>query len=291
MCRNTRPGERSKAVAAPIDPQKVADLIVEAADTLIVPRFRQLQQGEISTKSGPNDLVTIADRETEAWLDETLTKLYPQTVLIGEESISEGVKSLETLKEVDKLIWVADPVDGTHNFVNGKREFGVMLAAVYNNEIVHGWIYDVIGRSMLIAHKGGGAWLDGQRLKTAAPKPLKELHGYAGFSYLPEKMRPHFKQQKDNVASISSLKCAAHEYLNLASGKADFGIYSRVKAWDHLAGSLAVQESGGRVRLWDGQDYYPSFSGHGLVAASSMEVEAEIRAAFLDPFTSPEPMP
>jgi fructose-1,6-bisphosphatase/inositol monophosphatase family enzyme len=179
-------------------------------------------------------------------------------------------------------VWVADPVDGTHNFVHGKREFGVMLAAVHNGEIVHGWIYDVLDRKMMHAEKGAGAYFDGQRLKTAAPKPLDQLIGHIGAKYYPDRVRPFLKEQKKKVASARSLHCAAHEYLLVLTGQADFGIYSRVKPWDHLAGALAVNEAGGSATLWNGQPYFPAFTGNGLMVASHPDVARELRAAIVD---------
>ncbi len=267
-----------------IDIDKVSATIVEAADTLILPRYRQLQQGDISTKTGPNDLVTIADREAEIFLDGVLPKLYPGTVLIGEESVSEGTKSLDTLNDRDRLIWVTDPVDGTHNFVHHKREFAVMLAAVWNGEVLHGWIYDVLGKKMMTASKGAGAWFGGERMKTAPAKPLSELSGHIGWKFYPEKIRAFLKEQSGKVGHAFSLNCAGHEYLLIAGGKADFGIYSRAKPWDHLAGTLAVQEAGGVVSLWTGEPYYPSFTGHGLMACSCQEAADELQEAFLKQF-------
>jgi fructose-1,6-bisphosphatase/inositol monophosphatase family enzyme len=266
------------------DTARISELIVEAADTLILPRYKLLKTHEIDTKSGPNDLVTIADKEAEEFLNREITALYPDSVLIGEESISEGRKSLDSLMIKDKVIWVTDPVDGTYNFVHGNREFGVMLAAVYNGVVVQGWIYDVLGRKMMVAEHGAGAFFDGVRLKTAAPKPLSELVGYVGMKYMPEPVRPFLIENKPKVKKAFSLSCAAHEYLAIIQGNADFGIYSRVKAWDHLAGTLAVREAGGTATLWGGGEYYPSFGGHGVLAASCKDVEAEIRHTFVDNF-------
>ncbi len=266
------------------DTDRISALIVEAADTLIMPRYKLLKSEEIDTKSGPNDLVTIADKEAEEFLNREITALYPNSILIGEESISEGRKSLDSLLEKDKIIWVTDPVDGTYNFVHGNREFGVMLAAVYNGAVVQGWIYDVLGKKMMVAEQGAGAYFDGKRLKTAGPKPVNALEGHIGMKYMPEGVRPYLLEQKTKVKKAFSLSCAAHEYLRIIQGDADFCIYSRVKAWDHLAGTLAVSEAGGTATLWAGGEYYPSFSGHGVLAASCSEVEEEIRRTFLDGF-------
>ena len=273
-----------------IDSDKISAIIAEAAETIILPRYRQLNDYDIHTKSGPNDLVTIADRESEIFLERRLLGLYPDSVFIGEESISEGRKSLDSLQQRDRLIWVADPVDGTHNFVNGKREFGVMLAAVLNDVTVHGWIYDVLGRSMLTAGLGQGAWRAGTKLKTAAAKPLNEIGAYVGLKYFRENLQPHLRANKDRVAKFSNLGCAAHEYIHLTEGSADCALYSRVKPWDHLAGALAVTEAGGVARLWDGRPYRASFSGHGILIASCAAVADEMQAVFIDPMLAGSPL-
>ena len=264
-----------------IDQDKVSALIIEAAETIILPRYRQLDLSEIFTKTSPNDLVTVADREAEAFLDLHLPALCPGSILVGEESISEGTKSLDMLGIRDQLIWVADPVDGTYNFVHGKREFAVMLACIYNGTVTHGWIYDVLGGKMMVAEKGAGASFGGVPMKTATPKPLSQMQGFAGHKYFPKTLRPYLVNFESSVGSARTLGCAAHEYLNLASGQADFSVYSRVKPWDHLAGTLAVTEAGGCCRLWSGQDYYPAFSGHGLYAASSKEALEAVRESLI----------
>lgn len=273
-------------MTAIIDIDRVTAIIAEAADTIIMPRYKQLRSDDIHTKTGPNDLVTIADRESEAFLERRLRELYPDTIFIGEESVSEGRKSLDTLRQEDRLIWVADPVDGTHNFVNGKREFGVMLAAVLNDATVHGWIYDPIGKSMLAVSMGEGAWRSGERLTTASPKPLDQLKAYVGLKYFREDLRQAIKAGKDRVAQFDNLGCAAHEYIHLAEGSADCALYARVKPWDHLAGALAVTEAGGVARLWSGEPYRASFTGHGLLIASCGEVADAVQDNFLGAIAS-----
>ena len=260
-------------MAPQIDPAKVSAIIRECAATYITPRYRQLQQGEISSKTGPNDLVTIADREAEAGLEQRLLALYPGSVLVGEEGVSEGRVSTKLLTARDKVIWVADPVDGTYNFVHGNREFGMILACVVNGEVRHGWLYDIIGDSMLVAEKGAGALRDDTRQKTAAPKTqLTDLIGHAGVKYFPPVLRDNVKAFRQEVASLHTLSCACHEYLRLAAGQSDFGIYSKIRPWDHLAGVLAVQESGGYVAKWDGSAYGPADEFGGIVVASSRDV-------------------
>jgi len=255
--------------AAKIEPDRVSDLIRECAATYIMPRFKKLEQGHISTKTGPNDLVTIADRETEEALDKALTKMYPGSVVIGEEGISAGLKSVDVLQDRSKIVWVTDPVDGTYNFVHGNDEFAVMLACVIDGETQFGWIYDVPGNRMMAAEKGSGAFMDGKRLKVAAAKPLKESKGFTGSRYFPKHLRPLVKSFVKEFDAMHTLSCAGHEYLRLVSGGYDFSIYNRIRPWDHLAGTLALKEAGGLVAKWDGSPYTPQDDLGGLVNASN----------------------
>jgi fructose-1,6-bisphosphatase/inositol monophosphatase family enzyme len=272
-------------MASSIDPDKVSDIIREAAAKHIMPRYKQLQQGDISTKSGPNDLVTVADKETEEALDKALTKLYPGSVVVGEESISAGTKNLDALKDGDnsKIVFVTDPVDGTWNYVHGNPEFCVMLACVENGEIRYGWIYDVLTKRMMLAEKGAGAYFDGNKMQVAKPKPMADLIGHAGKKYFPAPMRPHIEGFKPEVKKLFSISCAGHEYLRIASGAADFGIYSRIRPWDHFAGTLAVQEAGGFVAKWDGTPYAPKDDFGGLVAASNEQLWKDIQSRLIKP--------
>ena len=65
----------------------VADLLREAADRFILPRFQNLQSQDIATKTSDTDFVTIADQQAEAWLAPKLSILQPGFV-IGEEAAS-----------------------------------------------------------------------------------------------------------------------------------------------------------------------------------------------------------
>ncbi|HEY8191684.1 MAG TPA: inositol monophosphatase [Alphaproteobacteria bacterium] len=279
-------------MAATIDPRKVEDIIRECAAECIMPRFRNLQSHEINTKSGPNDLVTIADKESELYLERELTKLYSGTVLIGEEGISAGLKTTAVLQDHNAVVWVADPVDGTWNFAHGDEHFAVMLACVAGGEVIHGWIYDVPAGRMMTASKGAGAFIDGVRLSVSNTEHIAHANGFAGRKYFTNAMKPHIDALKQQAASLTSLNCAGHEYLNLAAGKADFAVYSRIRPWDHLAGTLAVKEAGGTVMNWDGTPYKPSDEFGGIIVASHpalyhelhTSVGAKLAAAFKSEF-------
>ena len=266
-----------------IDIDKISDVLVDVAATYILPRYNALTSGQIDTKSGPNDLVTVADTEAEAALARIMPDLYPGSVVIGEESISSGTATLAPLREADRMVWVVDPVDGTYNFVHGKREFAVMMACVVNGEIRAGWIYDILGNRTMTMEKGAGAYFEGRRLNLTNRHNAIDATGHIGKKYFPKEMRAHLERQRDKVKRFYSLSCAAHEYMRLATGESDFGLYSRIKPWDHLAGLLAVSEAGGVFAKWDASQYHPADDFGGLIVASHDALLHEIDAIFVEP--------
>lgn len=251
-----------------IDTDKVTEIIKDCAAEYIIPRFKELKDHHIDTKTGPGDLVTIADIETEQALDRILSAEYAGSIVVGEEGISEGTKDIKLLQNTEGVIWVVDPVDGTYNFVHGKDEFCCIVACVINGQTQYGWIYDILGDRVLFTERGAGTALDGIEQNVSSPRPLSECAGFAGRRYFPETMRPHIDTLKEQVYKLNSLGCVGHEYLRIVSGVKDFGIYSRIRPWDHLVGALAVQEAGGLVQKWDGSDYTPQDDFGGLLVAS-----------------------
>lgn len=264
-------------MAANIDPDKISALIRHGAEQFIKPRFRNLSAAEIETKENAEDFVTIADRETEEFLESELPRLYPGSVVVGEEGVSSGRVSTRALLDKDLIVWVVDPVDGTTNFKDGKTIYACMVACVHGGEVKFGWIYDVPNDKMLLAEKGEGAFIEGRRLKVAPAKPFDEVKGFAADKYFPKKMHPDLKDLAARVSQVETLKCAGHEYTRVADGKADFSLYRRAKPWDHLAGTLAVQEAGGVVLKWDGTPYKPGDEGCTLVTASNDDLMRELQ--------------
>lgn len=253
----------------PVDPHRVADILREQSDIHIMPRFRQLKTHEIMTKTSPTDLVTVADQEMERALINILPTILPGSVVLGEEGVSAGDIGLEALDDISRPIWVTDPVDGTFNFAHGKEEFCTMLALAINGRTVMSWIFDPLQNRMMIAERGAGAFINEKRLTLSQPeKPLSEMTGFVGLKYFPKSMRPHMQQQEKSIRSMGTLSCAGHEYLRLAQGLADFGIYTRVKPWDHLAGQLMVEEAGGYLTRWSGEPYLPQTRMGGILTVS-----------------------
>jgi len=95
--------------------------ILEASEKAILPRFQSLETADISTKIGPNDFVTIADQEAEEIQSARLSTIRSDAAVVGEEAAAEDPDILTRLRQPGAA-WVIDPIDGTGNFVAGRRQ-------------------------------------------------------------------------------------------------------------------------------------------------------------------------
>lgn len=248
---------------------QVSAVIRDVARAEILPRFRQLGQGDVREK-GPGDLVTVADEESERQLTPRLAGLLPGSVVIGEEAVAADPAVLDRLFGTDP-VWIIDPVDGTLNFSQGSETFGVIVALVIAGETVAGWIYDPCADRMATTVKGQGAWLDGRRLRVAAPAAPAAMTGALSVRFFEADVRRRLQERAQGLGKPFALGCAAHEYLRLTSGAAHFSLYQKLMPWDHAAGVLLHAEAGGFGARFDGSPYRPTHLAGGLLLAPDEE--------------------
>jgi fructose-1,6-bisphosphatase/inositol monophosphatase family enzyme len=272
---------------SPADIKGVGEILAFAARTEIMPRFGKLAPAQIRRKSSAFDLVTEADEAAEAVIAVALTAAFPSAVVIGEESAHEDPALLDTIADAE-LAFIVDPVDGTRNFASNLPLFGVMAAVTVHGEITAGVIYDPVCRDWAYAVRDGGAWIereDGTRspLRVADPKPLSEMDGLIGTTFLPEPLRTTVNGNLSRLATVASLRCAAHEYRTAAAGFCHVLFYARLMPWDHAAGWLLHREAGGYSAHFDGQPYHPTHFTGGLICAPDEASWHLARAALLEP--------
>lgn len=228
-----------------MDFEKVSSIIREAAAEEILPRFRNLSAGQIREKR-PGELVTEADTEAERVMTRRLRDLLPGSKVVGEEAVA-AEPALLTVLEGEGGVWIIDPVDGTGNFAKGNARFAVIVALVRDGVTVAGWIFDPLGERMITAELGGGAWAGAQRLAVLPSAPLSDLTGSVKRS----------GRLSSLVAKTGRKGSAAHDYIDLVTGRLHFAHYNRLMPWDHAAGVLIHAEAGGHAALTDGRPYRP----------------------------------
>lgn len=270
------------------DPDRVAAIVREVAAAEIVPRFRALAAADIREK-GPGDLVTIADEAAERVLTRRLSDLLPGSLVVGEEACAADPAIMSRLTSGDDPVWIIDPVDGTGNFANGRPVFGVLLALAVGGRTRAGWIYDPLGDRMVTTQAGEGAWMGGERLRALPGGPLSTLRGSLSTKFFPPAEKKRLEALRPHFAGTYRLFCAAHEYLNLLTGRGQFALYNRTMPWDHAAGALAYAEAGGHVARWDGAPYGPGDVTGGILMAGDRDTWIDLRRlAFPDSADRPD---
>ena len=262
-----------------VDPDRVARVIAEIAEAEIAPRFGKLEKGDIDTKTGPGDFVTEADRAAEAALQRALRDLYPGAVFVGEESVAENPQLLFSLDDRGAF-WIVDPLDGTRNFVQGRPEFGTIVALVDKGEIRAGWIYAIPDRTMALGAKGEGAFWAGERLGAVDAAAVDEVCGYRAIGNLEEPWKSDLIPRLRAAYATEPAACSAYVYIRLVRGLKAFALYSRVHPWDHAAGVMLLREIGGRAEYLDDASPYAPLPAQGrpLLVAGSDAIWREVRA-------------
>jgi fructose-1,6-bisphosphatase/inositol monophosphatase family enzyme len=264
----------------------LGNILRDAAQAEILPRFRNLDAGAIRHKSSPLDLVTDADEAAERRITADLARAFPGAVVVGEEATAKNEGLVHVLATAELAI-VVDPIDGTKNFASGLPLFGVMASVVAADEVIAGAIYDPIAEDWVYGLRGEGAWLehvDGKRfdLSVAKPPPLGEMLGLVSWMFLPEPLRSTVTRNLSKVAGAANYRTAAHEYRLVAAGHYDFCMYGKLLPWDHAAGVLIHAEAGGYSARFDGTPYRPSLTTGGLLCAADRAAWEMLRAALLD---------
>jgi fructose-1,6-bisphosphatase/inositol monophosphatase family enzyme len=198
---------------------EVTQVLVDVAEIAIRPRFRRLVEGDVSEKA-PGELVTVADQEAEQLISRGLRELLDIPV-VGEESVADDPSLLAALGE--KACWLVDPVDGTSNFVAGRREYAVMAALLHNGEPVAGWIVLPETGQLYVAERGSGAFRDGARLlRPAPPAAIERLRGAAPTKLMNQQERAKLSAAGERFASLGpGTMSAGVNYTRMLGGRRD----------------------------------------------------------------------
>ncbi len=260
----------------------VVALMDEASERLVMPRFGALQAGDIDEKRA-NDFVTIADREAERFLAPRLEGLLPGSLALGEEATAADPTLLARL-DGDTPLWIIDPVDGTRSFIEGKPDFGLIVALSRGDEVLGGWILQPTLGRRVAAERGAGVMRSGLPPRDdAASGPAGALPRIIALGRLPDGGRA-----RDRAAGRFDLRPrpggGAIAFLDVAWSTADIAYFARGWPWDHAAGALIVEEGGGAARFMrDARAYTPRRWNEPLLVTRDAADWPVARAALTDP--------
>lgn len=226
-----------------------------AAGRLILERY---ERPHTITMKGAIDLVTEADRASEASIVASLSQDCPSLMIMTEEDT-------QTHELSASRFWVVDPLDGTTNFAHGFPFFAVSIALLDHGQPLLGVVYAPILDELFYAVRGCGAWLNGRAVSVTATNQLIEALIGTGFPYDIDQTLPGIiRQLKAILPKVRDVRRAGAAALDLAyvsCGRLD-GFYEvNLKPWDTAAGWLLVEEAGGVVTDFSGCPHSPRSPG------------------------------
>jgi myo-inositol-1(or 4)-monophosphatase len=227
----------------------VIHAVREVAQAEIMPRYLRVAQ----QRKADGSLYTAADIAAQEALALRLREIHPSPVLAEEMSHEQQA---EQWLAGDSGLWCVDPIDGTSNFVNGLPYFAVSVALMNKGRSVLGVIYDPVADEMFYAEKGGGAYLNGEKLPiNESVKELRQCMASVDF----KRISAHLAQQLAGSPPYSSQRnygASTLEWCYVAAGRFDVYLHGGQRLWDYAAGSLILEEAGGMMCSLKTDDFW-----------------------------------
>ena len=184
------------------------------------------------------------DRDSEHAINEVVRSRHADARVLGEELSP-------SLEDCSGLVFIADPLDGTTNFLHGYPWYSVSIAALIDGEIVAGVVLNAATGELFSATAGGGARRSGQpiHVSTIAEPPLAMIG--TGFPFKTPHLVDAYVRSLPivmrDVAGIRRAGSAALDLADVACGRFDGFWELSLAPWDVAAGILLIREAGGVV--------------------------------------------
>ncbi len=216
-----------------------------------------------------NDFVSEVDHASERAIIEILQDAYPDHGFLGEESGTSN-------SEADN-IWIIDPLDGTTNFLHGFPQYSISIALQQQGVLTQAVVYDPNRNDLFTATRGRGAFLNDKRIRVSNRTKLQECIIGTGFPYRDfQHMDAYMGMFKDMIKKTSGLRrpgSAALDLAYVAAGWFDGFWEINLSKWDIAAGALLIQEAGGIVGDFEGNE---SWIDTGNIVAGNPKVFAQM---------------
>jgi myo-inositol-1(or 4)-monophosphatase len=220
-------------------------------------------------KTSAVDPVTETDKAAETAILDVIALRRPDDVTLSEESGGAGWN--------DGRVWIADPLDGTVNFIHGFPHVAVSVAIWDNGSPVAGAVIDVVRGEEFTAVSGGGAFLDGDPIGVSAQDELVRSLIVTGFPYdrreNADRYTRVFSRVLSNIQGIRRTGSAALDMCYVACGRFDGYWEYGLGAWDAAASLIAVTEAGG---TWTGFEGVPYRLGSDGVVVTNGRIHSQL---------------
>jgi myo-inositol-1(or 4)-monophosphatase len=216
---------------------------------------------------GPSDFVSTVDREAEAALSGVILERHPDAGIMAEEGSPRAASR--------QLLFVADPLDGTTNFLHGFPWYAVSIGALVDGTPTAGAVLNVANGDLFTAVKGSGARKNGQPIAVSTlTEPARALLG-TGFPFKHrEGIGPTMKflpKLMESTAGLRRAGAASLDLCDVACGRFDAFWELQLAPWDVAAGILIIREAGGVITDLEGK---PASVAHGPIVAGNPAMHA-----------------
>lgn len=216
-----------------------------------------------------NDFVSEVDHAAEQAIIDTLKYAYPEHGFLGEESGKSNSESDD--------IWIIDPLDGTTNFLHNFPVYCVSIALQQKGVLTQAVIYDPVRNDLFTATKGRGAFLNDKRIRVANRSKLQASLIATGFPFRDfTHLDTYLAMLKDMIKNTTGIRrpgSAALDLAYMAAGYTDGFFEIGLSSWDVAAGGLIVQEAGGMVGDFEGNE---SWLTTGNIVAANPKIFAQM---------------
>jgi myo-inositol-1(or 4)-monophosphatase len=223
----------------------------------------RLKYGAVEAK-GLNNFVTYVDKTAEERIMSRLDELLPEAGFIAEET--------KNTRQGERYNWVIDPLDGTTNYIHGIPLYSISIALIDNNKVVMGMVHEVNLNETFYAWKYSPAYLNGKTIRVSKAEKLSDSLLATGFPYYDySNLNPYldlFKYLMQNTHGVRRLGSAAVDLAYTACGRFE-GFYEYgLNSWDVAAGAFIVQQAGGIVTDFRGDDDF--IFGREIIATNQL---------------------
>lgn len=240
------------------------------AGEVIIRSLNRLESLEVASK-GRNDYVSEVDQAAEREIIALIRKSYPDHAFLAEESGATGD---------GPVVWIIDPLDGTTNFLHGFPTFSVSIACRVRGKLEEAVVFDPMRQEIFTASRGRGAHLENRRIRVSKQRTLDGALVGTGFPYRANMryLDDYLGMLKVVMQTASGVRrpgSAALDLAYVAAGRVDGFWEIGLGEWDTAAGTLLIEEAGGRIGTLTGGEYRQG----GNLIAGNPKVYAELVAA------------
>lgn len=249
---------------------KTAIEAARSAAKILLDNFGKISSNDIRRKSA-NDFLTFVDEEAEKKIIDTIHKAHPSHSILAEESgLSEQSSDFE---------WIIDPLDGTTNYISGVPIFAVSIGLRHNEELQLGVVLDPVRDELFYAQKNEGAFLNGNPMQVSINNQLSDCLFATGFPFKIKEYLPAYLNCFHDIfmqcSGARRMGAAALDLSYVACGRFDLFWEIGLNPWDMAAGSLIIEEAGGKISYFWGNETYIK---NGFCTATNGKIHNEILA-------------